>query len=105
MTYDILMEQEPVTLIIMYDLNKRDRKQADRAIELYKAKIANGELCYIVTGSTYDEIDAFAEENELGPEAFLMNDKTPLKTIVRANPGVVVLQNGVVKEKHNMKQL
>lgn len=104
-TYDILMEQDPVTLIIMYDLNKRDRKQANRALELYRSKISNGELCYIVTGSTYDEIDVFAEENDLPQEAFLLHDKTPLKTIVRANPGIVVLQNGVVKEKQNMKQL
>jgi hypothetical protein len=28
-----------------------------------------------------------------------------LKTIVRANPGMFVVQNGTVMEKHNMRQL
>jgi len=105
MTYELLEESGPVTLIVMYDLEKRNRKQAERAVELYKTRIENGELCYFLTGSSNDEIEAFAEEQAIEPEAFLRNDKTPIKTIIRANPGVVVLENGVVKEKHNMKQL
>ena len=105
MTYELLEEPESVTLIVMYDLEKRNRKQAERAVELYKTRMENGELCYFLTGSSNDEIEAFAEEHAIEPEAFLRNDKTPIKTIVRANPGVVVLENGVVKEKHNMRQL
>ena len=104
-TEDILMENESITLIVMYDLNKRDQKQASRAVELYKTRVANGEQCYFLTGSTDEEIDTFAQENEIEIEAFLRNDKTPIKTIIRANPGIVVLQNGVVLEKHNMRQL
>lgn len=105
MTYELLEEPEPMTLIVMYDLEKRNKKQAERAVELYKTHMENGELCYFLTGSSNDEIEAFAEEQAIEPEAFLRNDKTPIKTIIRANPGVVVLQNGVVKEKHNMRNL
>lgn len=104
-TYDILMDPEPITLIVMYDLNKRNRKQTERAVKLYKERIENGEQCYFLTGSSTDAIETFAQDNEIDTDAFLFNDATPIKTIVRANPGVVVLQEGTVISKQNMRQV
>lgn len=104
-TYDILMDPEPITLIVMYDLNKRNRKQTERAVKLYKERIENGEQCYFLTGSSTDDIETFAQDNEIDTDAFLFNDATPIKTIVRANPGVVVLHEGTVISKHNMRQV
>lgn len=107
LTYDILESEDPVTLIVMYDLSKRDRKQAARAAQLYKDIQEQGEICFFLTGSGEEDLFAFAEETgiDINTGSYLYMDATPIKTIVRANPGVVVLQNGVVKEKHNMKQL
>lgn len=107
LTYDILESEYPVTLIVMYDLSKRDRKQAARAVQLYKDIKEQGGICFFLTGSGEEDLFAFAEETgiDINTGSYLYMDATPIKTIVRANPGVVVLQNGVVKEKHNMKQL
>jgi len=107
LTYDILESEDPVTLIVMYDLSKRDRKQAARAVQLYKDIKEQGGICFFLTGSGEEDLFAFAEETgiDINTGSYLYMDATPIKTIVRANPGVVVLQNGVVKEKHNMKQL
>ena len=108
-TDDILASEEPVTLIVMYDLSKRDRKQAVRAAQLYKDIRENGGMCYFLTGIGDNDQLLFDFADEVGIEinegAFLYMDATPVKTIIRANPGVVVLENGVVKAKHNMKQL
>ena len=107
LTYDVLESEDPVTLIVMYDLSKRDRKQAARAAQLYKDIQEQGGICFFLTGSGEEDLFAFAEETgiDINTGSYLYMDATPIKTIVRANPGVVVLQNGVVKEKHNMKQL
>ena len=104
-TYDILESDEPVTLVAMYDLNKTDRLEAAKAIRLY----ADKENVYFLTGSGEDAIYAFAEEmgidEERAEELFCTIDPVTLKTVVRANPGVVVLQNGTIIAKHNMRQL
>lgn len=102
---DVILDLEKVTLIAMYDLDKRDKTQALRAVDLCKELLKKGEECYILTGSNIEEVMAFADEMELSYDVFLYLDKTPLKTIVRANPGIVVMEDGVIVSKNNMRQL
>ncbi len=104
LTYDILESEEPVTLVAMYDLKKTDLKQIDKVRDLYNECWANGTLCYFLTGSGEDDIEAFCEEHELPIDAFCTIDPVTLKTIVRANPGVFVVQNGTIIDKYNIKQ-
>ncbi len=107
-TYDILESEDPVTLIVMYDLHKTDRKQADKLKTLCEQLIAEGQTLYLLTGSGEDEIYAFAEELEwdalTAESLFCYTDPVTLKTIVRANPGVIVLRNGYVIDKYNLRQ-
>jgi uncharacterized membrane protein YphA (DoxX/SURF4 family) len=100
-TYDILESEEPVTLITMYDLNKSDRSQLSKVAQL----VNSNPDCYILTGSGADEIEQMAEETGIELERFCFIDPVTLKTIVRANPGMFVVQNGTIIEKHNLKQL
>ena len=100
LTYDILESEEPVTLIAMYDLNKTDRKQMDKVKQLLEENV----LCYILTGSGEAEIEDFCMEYEIDENAFCTIDPVTLKTIVRANPGVFVVQNGYIIDKYNLKQ-
>jgi len=100
-TYDVLESEEPVTLIIMYDLQKTDLNQ----IEKVKDVLANNLLCYILTGSGEEEIQEFCMQNDIDMNAFCFTDPVTLKTIVRANPGMIVVKNGIIIEKHNFKQL
>ena len=58
---------------------------------------------YILTGSGTDEIISFSLEYPVLSECICTCDPVTLKTIVRANPGVVVLQNGVVIDKYNVR--
>ena len=115
-TYDILESEEPVTLIIMYDLQKTDRKQAAKAFRMYEemtndqSTMSNGLApVYFLTGSGEDEIEELAEEfgwnEETTARAFCYTDPVTLKTIVRANPGLIVIQNGTILAKKNLRQL
>ena len=123
-TYDVLESEEPVTLVVMYDLKKTDRTQMDKVFHLYKECADRGEQCYFLTGSGeedifgfaaetgfYDYLESFVVDEELEDWEFIVQstfcytDPVTLKTIVRANPGMIVVQNGTIIEKHNLKQL
>ena len=108
-TYDILESEEPVTLVIMYDLQKTDRKQLDKLGSLCLEKVLLGKKMYFLTGSGEEEIYAFAAEigmsEEDAQEMFCYTDPVTLKTIVRANPGVIVVQNGNIIDKYNIRQI
>ena len=58
---------------------------------------------YILTGSGTDEIINFSLEYPTLSDCICTCDPVTLKTIVRANPGVIVLQNGIVMDKYNLK--
>lgn len=102
-TEDILSSTEPVTLVVMYDLNKADKTQLNKVDALYDNCISNGEQCYILTGSSTDEIIAFNLEHPNLSEAMCTCDPVTLKTIVRANPGVFVVKDGIIIDKYNIK--
>ena len=120
-TFDVLEAEDTVTLVVMYDLAKADRSQLPKVKALYERCVADGTPFYILTGAAEDEIydyfglDAFPEDNETledgeedmeeiaEPYGILTCDGVTLKTIVRANPGVVRLYQGTVVEKYNLR--
>ena len=108
-TYDILESEEPVTLVTMYDLKKTDRKQIGKLKNLIAGCQEQTAPIYLLTGSGEDDIYAFAEEIGLDLETaerlFCTIDPVTLKTIVRANPGYFIVQNGIVIDKKNFRQL
>lgn len=92
-TYDILESEEPVTLCVMYDTEKSDSRQFEKVYALANECAQRGETFYVVTGSVESPLDL----------PTLHADPVTLKTIVRANPGIVVIQNGTIINKYNLK--
>ena len=106
-TYDLLDSPDPVTLVVMYDLSKTDLRQADKIAALLSDCRRKGLPCYLLTGSGTEDIYAFADrawiDNETTEQVFCTCDPVTLKTIVRANPGVVVIKDGTVIDKYNLR--
>ena len=107
LTWDILESEEPVTLVVMYDLAKADKKQMAKVEALLgdEAMRQEGDEAgvYILTGSGTDEIINFSLEYPVLSDCICTCDPVTLKTIVRANPGVIVVQNGIVIDKYNLR--
>lgn len=113
-TQDILESEEPITLVIMYDLEKADKSQMDKVTALFTECLNKWRPMYILTGSGEQTIEDFCTELALEersnaitpfnhPDAvFCTCDPVTLKTIVRANPGVIVVQNGTIIDKYNI---
>lgn len=116
-TYDILESEEPVTLVVMYDLAKADMRSMDKLTALYRRCKEAQTPFYILTGTGEDEQVEFCmdvEANTSGEgetpfnhmeEVFCTCDPVTLKTIVRANPGVIVVQNGIITDKYNVRNI
>ena len=102
-TQDILESEEPIALVVMYDLSKTDTTQLEKLMHM----IHESPRVYFLTASGEEEIFAFAEElgwdEETTYSTFCFTDPITLKTIVRANPGVIVVQNGTIIDKYNLK--
>ena len=124
LTWDILESEEPITLVVMYDLAKADKKQMAK-VEAFASNLSPlasspdrliasssdtlplegklGGAFYILTGSGTDDIINFCLEYPTLSDYICTCDPVTLKTIVRANPGVIVLQNGIVIDKYNLR--
>ena len=107
LTWDILESEEPVTLVVMYDLKKADKKQMVKVEALLgdEAMRQEGDEAgvYILTGSGTDDIINFCLEYPALSDYICTCDPVTLKTIVRANPGAIVVQNGTVMDKYNLR--
>lgn len=104
LTYDLL-EADKAVLVVMYNLGKADLTQLPKVAALSKTCEEQDVPFYILTSATDEQIEEFIYANalELDRSAFLTADGIMLKTIVRANPGVFVVQNGTITDKYNIR--
>ena len=95
-----LLKKEEVMLVIIYNLDKVDVNGFPAIKEMTTKAKKKGYTVYGVSASFSDELLLAKEKYNL-PFDFLFCDETTLKTIIRANPGVVILNKGTVVEKKN----
>jgi len=95
-----LLKKEKVMLVIIYNLDKVDKNGFPAIKDITTKAKEKGYTVYGVSASFSDDLLLAKEEYNL-PFDFLFCDETTLKTIIRANPGVVILDKGTVVEKKN----
>ena len=98
LTDDILASDKPVLLQVSKDLAAASIAWQEDFNALGQAANDRGWSMYGLTNATAEEHAAFAAEQG-ATYPFLTCDQTELKIVVRANPGLVLIQNGVVVEK------
>ena len=92
-------------VVVAYDLGHTDEKAIGElnALALNAAEQFNIRSVLLTSNSAQDA-EAFGKKNKLFMEVFYA-DAVPLKSMVRANPGLMLLKNGVVINKwhyHNL---
>ncbi len=93
-----VLEEEKVMLIISYNLGKSDKEGFAKIKEVTDRAISNNYMVYALSSSMNEEFVEIKTKYNLNFE-MLFCDETTLKTIIRANPGVLILNNGTVKDK------
>ncbi len=94
-TQDVLGNQDYNFLLICYDLDKAD-KDAFGKINDFEALCKQDSLSFIaLTSSGKETIEKFKLEAKTNLE-FFNTDGTVLKTMIRSNPGLMMLKGGTV---------
>lgn len=94
--YTELLLRGPKLLIIIHQVEKTSEENMDRIRNL-----TYGNPYYqtwILTSSGYETFEAFRHKNQLAAPYFFA-DATVLKTMVRSNPGILLLNDGTVLGK------
>ena len=85
-------------LLIAHHLEEADDSHIDLINEIYDYSIENGYGFYCLTASQTEEIELWSDRT--GAEyPFYQADDITLKTIIRSNPGLVLIKEGVILNK------
>ncbi|MGM8362593.1 BT_3928 family protein [Flavobacterium sp. ARAG 55.4] len=94
---ELLLESK-LLMIVTYDLTKSDTDGMQKLADLNKKAVAKGYKVIGMTNSSEQEIKKAQKKYNLDFD-FYICDAIALKTIERANPSIVILEKGTVKQK------
>lgn len=101
-TESVIYDSGNTYLLVMYDLAKTSDEGAKKAEKTYQQSLLTGTKFYALTGSSDDDIQSFKEKTGV-TYPFCKTDPITLKTIIRANPGLVLIKNGTITGKWNWR--
>ncbi len=95
-----VLSSENVLLVVAYDIDKSDAEGFLAIKASTDTALKNNYEVFALSASLNEDFETIKKSYNLNFEV-LFCDETTLKTIIRANPGVVHLKNGVVAGKWN----
>jgi uncharacterized membrane protein YphA (DoxX/SURF4 family) len=101
-TDSLLYDTSYVFLAVSHKIQKADAEGLEKLKSSYFFSQQNKYNFYLATSSSVDETSFLAVEYQL-PFKFYTADDIMLKTVVRSNPGLVLIKNGTIIKKwhHN----
>lgn len=91
-------------LMIMYDVTKASEKGVMELNAFFAARSATKIRFIGVTASSAVDVEAFKKKHWLTFPIYSA-DPVFLKTIIRANPGLMVIENGTITDKRNWRDI
>lgn len=104
LTDEILADSQYVFLLVAPWLDQADDSSIDLINEIYDYSVEHDYRFLCVTSSTDEAISAW-QENTGAEYPFALADEITLKSMVRYNPGLMLLKNGVVLNKWSANAL
>jgi hypothetical protein len=95
-----LLSAEKVMFVVMYDIDITDVNGYEQVKKTTDLGLENGYRVYGLSSSYIDDLNSLSEKENFRFE-WLFVDGTVLKTIIRANPGIITLNKGTVTGKWN----
>lgn len=97
-TNEVLGFPDKSLLIVSYSLNQLSNNQILAIKNTIQLAESESIPVYLITASIANQINVFTKNNSIDIP-FFMADDIDLKTIVRSNPGLILLENGYVRNK------
>lgn len=104
LTDDIIMAEREVTLITIPSEKRADTGNSDRLNSLWDEACDKDRPFYIVMAEDKAAAEHFKDRTGLNCPVLFASQEM-LQTIVRANPGIVKIKDGIIKEKLSLKHL
>ncbi len=103
-TNQVLQDENYTFLLVSHQLNKADEGCIDLINELYDYSMENNYGFYCLTSASDEDIEGWRERT--GAEyPFAIMDNITLKTIIRSNPGLILLKEGKVVNKWSVNNI
>jgi len=102
---DFVLEDDNYTfLLVAHQLGMADDSSIDLINELYDYSLEHGYSFYCLTSSSDEDILKW--QNSTGAEyPFCIMENTTLRTMVRSNPGLILLRNGTILNKWSVNEI
>lgn len=97
-TEEILEDDNYTILAVAYNLNQSDTQYQPAINRLAEYAREKGIRFYGLTSSSERNIEAYKKRNHV-PYEFCTADEIQLKTMIRSNPGVIILREGTILDK------
>jgi hypothetical protein len=101
-TQQVLSYPGQTYLMVVYDVNETSVEGAKKAEMIYQKSLKSGIKFYALTGSSDADVQKFRDKTDV-TFPFWKTDPTALKTMIRANPGLVLLKKGTITGKWNWR--
>ncbi|WP_435623092.1 BT_3928 family protein [Flagellimonas sp.] len=99
-----LLEEDKLMMVIAYDLAKSNHEVFREVGEVAEEAVSNGYKVIGMSASSQERANKVKQEYGLNFD-FYFTDETTLKTIVRSNPAVLVLERGTIQQKVHYNDL
>ena len=97
-TQEILDDPGYTFLVIAYDIRKIQSKHQEQLNQLATYAITKGYRFYGISASDEQDIQTYKESHQVQYD-FCSMDETQLKTIIRSNPGLLLIREGTILNK------
>ncbi len=110
-TEEVLQNPGYTFLMVCYRVEKAETNKRKEINDIYKFAQENGYGFYCMTATGLETEETTEFKNEMGHNAngegyqFVNTDEITLKTIVRSNPGLVLIKDGTVVNKWSNKNM
>lgn len=103
-TQDVLQDNGYTFLVVAYNINKTNTANQEKLNRLAAYAQDKGYRFYCLSASVGDDTRKYAETHHTNYD-FCSTDEIQLKTIVRSNPGLVLLREGTILNKWGHRDL
>ena len=99
-----LMKKEKLLLVVMYNISKSDEKGLAALKDITTEALQEGYDVYGFSASSAVDFEKVKKKYNFEFEQ-LFCDETTIKTMIRANPGIMTINKGTIKGKWNANDL
>lgn len=96
---DIIASPEPLLIATIYQLEKMDDDCVEDLLSVVRASEENGIQLVLLSSALPEEMQSFMYDHEISNLDFYFADATAIKTILRSNPGFILLRDAKVLGK------